>query len=140
METEKQYCVFTYFNKDTFQGFRIDSFGHFSPNKAKVYTYSPEQVAIIKDNVMNELSHSGSGFLDILFGKEDELTQELKQSENIKREWGNFELRVYKWIEPEKWYESLSEGEEWKRNQIIEEMMKNEPLETYSFKVLNYEN
>jgi len=141
METpeKKKNCIFGYFNKGEYQGARCDSFGHVSKEFPKIYTYSPEQVAIIKDNVMNELSHSGSAFLNMLFGEEDELTAELKHSEDVKREWGDFEIRVIEFpISREEWVEMCVPGEEYKRNAVLDNL--GEVLETHKFMTIKDEN
>ena len=140
METpDKKNCIFGYFNKGKLMGWRIDSFGHHSLESAKVYGYSPEQVKIIKDNVMHELSHSGSGFLNMLFGKEDEITQELKKVEDEKREWGEFELKVIEMpISREEWYDMLTEGEEYKKKQLLASL--ENVLETHKFLTITNEN
>jgi hypothetical protein len=135
----KKNVIFGYFVNNEFMGARSDSFGHISKQFPKIYTYSPEQVEIIKKNVKEELSHSGSGFLDLLFGKDEEITQELKASEDEKRKWGEFEIRVIEFpISREEWYDMCTPGEEYKRKGILDNL--GEILEIHKFKTLTNEN
>jgi hypothetical protein len=140
METpDKKNVVFGYFVNDKLQGYRSDSFGHISKEFPKIYTYSPEQMEIIKNNVKEELSHSGSEFLDLLFGKDEEITQELKASEDQKREWGEFEIRVLEFpISREEWYDMCTPGEEYKRKGVLDNL--GEVLEIFRFKTVEQEN
>ncbi len=136
---DKKNVIFGYFNENKLVGYRCDSFGHTSLDFPKIYTYSPEQVEVIKDNVMNELSHSGSAFLNMLFGEEDEITQDLKQSEDEKREWGEFELKVINFpISREEWQEMCIPGEEYKRIAILADL--NDVIETFKYKTILNEN
>jgi hypothetical protein len=143
METpnKKTSCVFAYYVNNEFQGFRADSMGTRRKDFAKVYTYSPEQVAIIKDNTKHELGLSGTAFMKLILSDEPEMIEQVNKGEKEKREWGEFELRVYLWIDREQFYEMCTPGEEWKRDKIIEEMLNATPLEVHKFKTMeNHEN
>jgi len=140
METpDKQNIIFGYYVNDELQGYRQDSFGSLSMDHPKIYGYSPEQIEIIRKNVKDELSHSGSSLLDMLFGKEDEITQNLLKKEELKREWGDFEVRVMLFpVDREEWYDACTEGEEYKKAAILAKI--GDVIEVMKFKTLKNEN
>jgi hypothetical protein len=142
METpEKKNCIFAYYKNNEFMGMRCDSFGTLRKDFAKVYTYSPEQVEVIKDNTKHELGMSGTAFMKLILSDEPEIVEKVNKGELEKREWGEFELRVYNWMNRDEFYEMCTPGEEWKRNKIIEDFLKETPLEVHKFKtVLGQEN
>ena len=152
-EKYKKSCVFAYFKDDEFLGFRMDTFGTLGKDWAKVYTYSPEQVEIIKKNTEQELSNGGTSFMKALFGMggtpmniegdlldKNSIIDQVSKGEQEKRQWGKFELRVLEWCPREEFYDACYPGEEWKKNKIMEEFMKKEPLEIHKFQTIKNEN
>lgn len=144
MEETKIKCVFGYFVKDEFQGWRQDTFGTMGKKWAKIYTYSPKQVEVIKENTKQDLTMSGSSFMKKLFEigtpintegqvlNKDIITKQVSSSEQEKRAWGEFELRVYEIPF------GYDEYEEWKMDAFNNNLP--EPLETHKFVTIKQEN
>jgi hypothetical protein len=148
-EETPQTVVFGTFKGNQLIGFRCDTMGSLSKTWAKPYSYTKEQVDIIRSNVKAEMNHAGTEFMKALAGMNthaininsgDQISMSsvvdrvLKQ-ENELRELEEFEVRVLPMsVTREQWYE-LGEGDEWRKNQILEELESVEPLEVYKFKV-----
>lgn len=147
MEENKQKIVFGCFVNGEFKGWRQDTFGTLRTNWAKIYTYSPEQVEIIKKNTRQELTNSGTRLMKFLFGGEmnaiaidmegqplDEnvIIDQISKQEQEKRSWGNFELRVYEIPF------TMDEYEEWKMQAFNNNLP--EPIEIHKFTTITNEN
>jgi hypothetical protein len=146
---QKIACVFATYKGDTLIGYRQDTFGTTGKTWAKVYGYSAEQVDIILKNVKSEMNHSGSSLLKMLASMSNvavnastgesiamsSAVEQVVKQEAALRELEEFELRVLPFpVSAEEFY-GLGEGDEWRKNQILEELESVEPLEVYKFKV-----
>lgn len=145
---DKPNIVFGYFVNNEFKGFRLDSFGSIGKKFAKIYKYTPKQIEIIRQNTKYELSKGGGSFMKLLFNKEgytpintqsqilnkDEVILQVTKSEEEKRNWGEFEIRVLSFPYS---YDDIS-GDEWKMKTYINNLP--EPLEILKFKTVTDEN
>ena len=143
---DKPSIVFGYFVDDVFKGFRADSFGTLSLKQPKIYKYSKKQIETIKKNTQYELSKQGTSFFKMLFKKgftpvntqneileKDIVIQKVSDSENEKKAWGEFEVRVLSFPYE---YEDI---EDWKMEAFVKNLP--ESLETLKFKSLeDYES
>lgn len=113
--------IFVYYKDDKLMGFRADTFNTITKNRPKVYSYSKDQVDVVIENI-----------------KQGCLVRHLSKTEETFRQWNEFEMRVHVIsISGEEFY-SYGEGEEWKRDQILNNL---EPaIETYKFKIIDNEN
>lgn len=146
----EQPIVFAYYVNGELMGFRADSFGSLSLKRPKIYHYTESQVDVIKNNTKNELSKSGTSFMKYLFEKNDKFTpmnmngdtlekssivSQIEKTEDEKREWGEFELRIIPFIGYEQDWEY---PEQWKIDAEIANLKS--PLEVHKFTTLNFEN
>jgi len=144
---EKQSIIFGYYVNGTLKGFRKDTFGNLSMNHPKIYIYSKEQIDAIKENVKIELSWGGSSFIKSLSNDVQLVNYEgnpvdvsgtidnLHSSEEEKRNWGEFELRVIPFISKE---DTFTYPEQWKIDAALASL--ENPLEIHKFMVPKDEN
>lgn len=150
METSQTVAFATY-KDNKLVGYRQDTFGTLGKTWFKPYSYNPEQVDTILKNVKAEMNHAGTEFMKALAGMNthaininsgDKITmssvvEKVLKQENELRELGEFEIRVLPLsIDRDTWY-GLGEGDEWRKNQILEELQSVEPLEIHKFQVVS---
>lgn len=148
---DKQACIFGYYVNGELKGFRADTFGTLSMNEPKIYYYTPEQVDTIRKNTQYELSRSGTKFMKYLLGggefkgqamnmqgqklDNQNVIDQVSKTEEEKRSWGNFEVRVFPFIPHE---EEYSYPEQWKVDAKLKSL--DEPLEVLKFTTIEHEN
>lgn len=66
------------------------------------------------------------------------IVDQVSQTEEEKRSWGEFEIQVQPFCSIEEWVELCGEGEEYKKTQFLENL--EAPLEVHKFMALKYEN
>lgn len=148
---DKQACIFGYYVDGILKGFRADTFGTLSMNQPKIYYYTPSQVDVIKRNTQSELSKGGTKFMKYLLdGKEfkgqamntqgqsldnQSVIEQVSKTEQEKRDWGNFEVRVFRFIPYEEGY---TYPEKWKVEAALKSL--DEPLEVLKFTTVENEN
>jgi hypothetical protein len=147
---ENQQIVFAYYYKGEFKGFRADTFNTISTRYPKVYTYSPEQVRIVMDNVLESCNNTGKSFFTNLSkltptvitaeGAETDINtviDHVSKTELTFREWGEFEVRVHPFSNAEEFF-NIEKSEEWKLDKLLSELQP--ALETRKFKIVQNEN
>lgn len=146
MEKKYKNCVFGYFVKGELKGWRQDTFGTIGLKWAKIYSYYPEQIEIIKNNTKNTLNNGGTKIMKLLFGElngnpvniegqsldKNSIITQVQETEQEKRSWGEFELKVYEIPF------GYDEFEEWKMLAFNNSLP--EPLEVHKYLTVNNEN
>jgi len=145
---EKQPIIFGYFANDELLGWRADSWGNLTFKNPKIYHYSENQIKTIIDNVRSEINGSSSKFFEQLSkmnipiqdinGNQydsNSILEEVKKQESIKKEYKDFEVRIFEFVPYEEGYVY---PESWK----IEAKLKNldEPLEIHKFTTIENQN
>jgi hypothetical protein len=148
---DKQACIFGYYVDGILKGFRADSFGTLSLTNPKIYYYTKEQVETIRKNTQYELSNSGTKFMKYLLGGGEfkgqamstqgqaidnkSVIDQVSKTEQEKRNWGHFEVRVLPFIPYEEGY---TYPEKWKVEAALKSL--EEPLEVLQFMTVEHEN
>jgi hypothetical protein len=140
----KQYIVFAYWVNGELKGFRADTFNTITQDWAKIYKYSREQVDTVLNNVKSGCNRSGTAFMKTLTGSDkfmfanadpNDALDQITQTENTLREWGEFEIRVHPFLPLENEWDY---PENWKIKAEIANLK--EAIEVHKFKILEHEN
>jgi hypothetical protein len=144
MEDKGQSIVFAFWVNSELKGFRADTFNTITQDRAKIYTYTPQQVKIVLDGVRSACNRDGTRFMKKLMNisnvnfvnaDPNDAVDQISSSENTLREWREFEVRVHPFLDKD---ETGSYPERWKIQAAIASL--EDAIEVHKFMIVDNEN